>query len=320
MTRPVDDDSTAADSTDPHRATRDLLVAELDAKRFGHPGYLPWFYDDNPRGAAIQQHDDDPETGRRIAHYAVLPTTMRTPTSPQAFIFSSNVATDSSTRRSGLFRALAERMYADAAASGAPAMVGVGNDASTVVVVERFGWRRIGPMRAKVCVPSAPRGIVSHRVDEAFLGSPVFAEITQGLDDVPVRAWAQSWDSAFLRWRLSRPDGGYVVHVSANALAVSVRTQGPLGIPFAVLLKVWPRPGATLPTSGAPMAGAAMRSHSAPLCVYAGWNEHVHVRGVVVPHRFQPSPLNVVVKGLDPAFDADAFSLDTWELLDMDAY
>ena len=70
-----------------------------------------------------------------------------------------------------------------------------------------------------------------------------------------------------------------------------------------------------------PFVGSAMRAHRTPLAVYTGWNAHATVRGVTIPHRLQPSPLNVVIKVLDPAaVDAETFHLDTWELLDMDAY
>src|SRR5215475_4301670 len=98
-----------------HRATSELLVAALDAERFGNPGYLPWFYDANPRGVAIEENVD--EDGRRVAHYAVLPTIYRNATEASPFIFSSNVATDPSVRRGGLFREMAERVYKRAAAT-----------------------------------------------------------------------------------------------------------------------------------------------------------------------------------------------------------
>lgn len=311
------------DARTPDAKTQALLVAELDAVRFAHPGYLPWFYDDNPRGAALQEHEDD-ETGRRIGHYAVLPTRFRHGGQTVPFIFSSNVATDSTVRRGGVFRTMAKRMYERAAASGTPAMVGVGNEQSTVVVVDRFGWRRLRPMRAVVVVPLALRAARRVRtvpVDAAFLASDELARLTADLDWVPVAQWAQSWDTEFVRWRLSRPDGGYVLHVSPNAIGVSVGTHGPLHVPMAVLLKVWPRPGARLPVAAGGLATAAARHHRAVACVYAGWNAHAVVRGIPLPPRLQPSPLNVVLKVLDPdAVDGEAFELDTWEMLDMDAY
>lgn len=303
-----------------HRATSELLVAALDAERFGNPGYLPWFYDANPRGEAIEENVD--EDGRRVAHYAVLPTIYRNALGSSPFIFSSNVATDPSVRRGGLFREMAERVYKRAAATGAPGMVGVGNDQSTVVVVERFGWRSLGPMPVHACVPhTRTRGIVQYECDERFLAGDRFAGLTRDLDWVPVRDWAQSWDTGFLRWRLSRPQAAYVLHESGDALAISTRQAGPAGMPFAVLLKVFPRPGATLPVSGAPFVASACRAHRAPLCVYAGWNAHARVRGVPTPRRLQPSPLNVVYKPLDETrVPAASFRLDTFEFLDMDAF
>jgi hypothetical protein len=147
---------------------------------------------------------------------------------------------------------------------------------------------------------------------------------------VPIDGWAQSWATEFALWRLSRPDvveqaavrgRGYALHVAPDAMAVTVRAPAPLHIPAAVLLKVWPRPGARLPVATGALVAAACRHHRAPFCVYAGWNRHAVVRGVPVPRPAQPSPLNVVLKVLDEsAVDRDTFSLDTWELLDMDAY
>lgn len=309
MTDPIDDVPTAA-----------LLAAALDHERFSHPGYLAWFYRANPRGDVIDENVD--EDGRRIAHYAVIPTAFRSPAGTTRFIFSTNVATDPSVRRGGLFREMAAKVYDAAAAWGAPGMVGVGNDQSTVVVVDRFGWRSLGPLPVKVCLPvHSSRGTVSHPVDAALLAGEAFAQWTADLDWVPVRHWTQSWDTEFVRWRLGRPDGGYVLHVAPDALAVSVRAKGPLGVPAAVLLKVWPRPGAALPLSADRFVRAACTAHRAPACVYAGFNAHVTVRGITAPRRLLPSPLNLVFKELDAErAPAGTFALDTWEFLDMDAY
>jgi hypothetical protein len=300
-------------------ATSNLLARALDA-RFANRAYLPWFYGANPRGEAIEENVD--EDGVRVAHYAVLPTLYRTPAGATPFIFSSNVATDPTVRRGGLFREMAEKVYARAAHTGAPAMVGVGNDASTVVVVERFGWHKVGPMPVRVCVPtSRARALESTLVDSTFLASKQFDDLAGDLDWVPVAGWVQAWDAPFLRWRLSRPDAHYVVHVGPDALAVSTRERAPGGIPAAVLLKVFPRPGARLPVDGAPFVSAACRFEHAPICVYAGHNAHVRIRGLKPPRRFQPSPLNVVLKPLDERLASpDRFRLDTFEFLDMDAY
>jgi GNAT superfamily N-acetyltransferase len=302
--------------------TARLLVENLDASRFGHPGYLGWFYRANPRGEVIDENEDD-DDGNRIGHYAVIPTRYRTPTGPTPFIFSSNVATSPTARRSGLFRTMAERIYERAREKGAPGMVGVGNDNSTIVVVDRFGWRALGPLPVRVCVPvpGLGRSVESRPVDSRLLTTPWFDAASEDLDWVPVADWAQSWTPDFLRWRLSRPDGGYVLHVTPDALAVSVLAHARFRIRCAVLLKVFPRPGARLPLSATPMIAAACRHHRAALCVYAGFNAHVRVRGVRSPRRIQPSPLNLVFKSLDEVrAPSPTFRLDTFEFLDMDAY
>jgi GNAT superfamily N-acetyltransferase len=302
--------------------TAKLLVDHLDPERFGHPGYLGWFYRDNPRGEAIDENEDD-DDGVRIGHYAVIPTRYRTAAGPTPFIFSSNVATSPSIRRGGLFRAMAERMYERARSTGAPGMVGVGNDNSTIVVVERFGWRALGPLpvRVSIPIPGAGRSVESRPVDSQLLSTPWFENAAENLDWVPVADWAQSWTSDFLRWRLSRPDGGYVLHVAPDALAVSVLAHARFRLRCAVLLKVFPRPGARLPLSTNSVVAAACAYHRAALCVYAGFNAHARVRGIRSPRRLQPSPLNLVFKSLDEArAPSESFRLDTFEFLDMDAY
>ena len=309
------------DPEDVHALTRALLVQELDRDRFSHLGYLPWLYDQSPRGPALQQHVDDSASGQRVGHYAILPTRFRDGDRETTFIFSTNVATDSTTRRSGLFRGMADAMYAEAAMAGAPAMIGVGNDASTIVVVDRFGWRKLAPMRAIATWALPTKRTKTFVVTPEFLASEHFAILTRDLAVTPVTDWAQTWDTEFLRWRLSRPDGGYRLHVVPEAIGVSVKAKGPMGVPCSVLLKVWPRAGSRVPVHAGPIVAASLRAHRAVACIYAGWNANARVRGIAIPHRLQPSPLNVVLKVLDPtAIDANTFRLETWEFLDMDAY
>jgi hypothetical protein len=217
---------------------------------------------------------------------------------------------------------MADRIYPRAAATGAPGLAGTTNAASSVIVVEKFGWTSLGSMPAVACVPFAPpRRVRDIRVDAAFLASEEFATLTADLDWVPVGDWVQSWTTDFLRWRLSNPDAQYVMHVGPHALAISTRDRGPAGVPAAVLCKVLPRPGATLPVAASPYVTAACRAHRAPVCVYGGWNAHVKVRGITIPARFRPSPLVVVFKSFDetraPSRD---FRLDTYEFLDIDVY
>ncbi len=304
-----------------YAATSELLADHLNDRRFRSGEFLDWFYGANPRGKAIVEDVDD-DSGRRIGHYGVIPTRYRTPAGPTPFIFTSNVATDPGARRKGLFREMAERIYPRAAATGATGLVGTANAQSSVVIISRFGWKDLGSMPAVFTAPLVwPRGVRDIRVDDAFLASDEFTALAGDLDCVPVRDWVQSWDAEFLRWRLRNPDNTYMLHVGRDALAVSARDHGPLGIPAAVLCKVFPRPGATLPVHAGRYVAAACRAQRAPVCVYGGWNAHVRVRGIAVPERFRPSPLVVVFKSFDeeraPTPD---FRIDTWEFLDGDVY
>ena len=224
-------------------ATARLLVDNLDAVRFGHPGYLSWFYRANPRGQAIEANEDD--DGNRVGHYAVIPTRYRTPAGPTPFIFSSNVATSPAVRRGGLFRTMAERVYEQARHGRA----GNGRRRQRQLDHRRRRAVRVARARsaagARLCSrsPRLGRSVESRSVDSQLLATSWFDAAVEDLDWVPVADWVQSWTPDFLRWRLSRPDGGYVLHVTPEALAVSVLAHGPLKVRFAVLLKVFPARG-----------------------------------------------------------------------------
>ena len=114
-------------------ATSRLLVDHLDPARFGHPGYLGWFYRDNPRGEVIDENEDD-DDGNRIAHYAVIPTRYRTPAGTTPFIFSSNVATSPAIRRGGLFRTMAD-----------PSLFTSSTATSSLLVWETNSWFPLPP-------------------------------------------------------------------------------------------------------------------------------------------------------------------------------
>jgi hypothetical protein len=92
------------------------------------------------------------------------------------------------------------------------------------------------------------------------------------------------------------------------------------GVPVAVVLKLLPRAGRFGPLSSRDVVNAICGHHRAPAAVYAGHNRHVTVRGVRLPERFKPVPLNLVILGVGDDVDQRTFQLDTFEFLDMDAY
>ena len=82
-----------------------------------------------------------------------------------------------------------------------------------------------------------------------------------------------------------------------DALAVSTSTRE-RGIPVAVLLKALPRTPGSAVRRGGPVVGAVARYHRTPLVIHWGANPWFDLRGVRLPRRFQPSPLELVLHPL----------------------
>jgi len=305
--------------------TTALLAAELPDVRFTDDTYLRWLYDENPYGGVIERNVDDDDADdaetRRLAHYALIPQSYRDADGLVRAMFSLNAVTRAGQQRQGHFRRIGLEIYGEAAAAGYEFVVGVSNDKSVGAVVKYMGWRHWGPMPVRICVPTAVVGarVEHHRVDAAFLESPDFDRLTAGLDQPPLRGVTNRWTPEYLRWRLSRPHAAYVVHATNELFAVSTRDRR-FGVPAAVLLKILPRVPVDSQQSAARIVSAACGFHRAPYAVYAGINRKVRVRGIRPALRLQPSPLHLIIRHLDPAVDQDLIDLDSFELLDGDAY
>ena len=310
----MQDESLSAD----HRLNTELLNSELPDPRFAGPDYLAWLYDENPDGIGFTGNRDDGDL--RVAHYALVPQRYRNEAGPGPFVFSLNAVSRTGSQRKGYFVEIGHEIFAEAADAGRLAITAVANEKSTPGAVKYLGYRHLGPMPVAVTVPNPfrARHWRSVAVTEDWLASDDFAELASELDDHPATGWTPSWQPDNLRWRLARPGGGYVVHIGPDLVAVSVRDTV-RGLPFAVILKLLPRRGAT-GLSGRPAVAAACRFHRAPVCVYAGLNAHVDVRGLPLPAGMRPAPLNLLVRSLSDEIDQATLQLDTFEFLDCDAY
>jgi hypothetical protein len=301
-----------------HRRNTDLLNEELPDRRFESADYLAWLYDENPEGAGFTGSRDD--GGVRVAHYALVPQRYRNEDGPGDFVFSLNAVSRSGSQRKGYFVEIGHEIFAEAAAAGRLAITAVANENSTPGAVKHLGYRHLGPMPVAVTVPNPlrGRGWRSHPVTDRWLASAEYEELAAELDQHPATGWTPSWGVDNLRWRLARPRGDYVVHVGPGLVAVS--TGDRVGrLPVAVILKLLPRRGATGLSARAAVA-AACRHHRAPVCVYAGLNAHVTLRGLPLPPRLRPAPLNLLVRSLSEEIDQETLRLDTFEFLDCDAY
>lgn len=305
---------------DQHALNTELLNAELPDRRFEGADYLEWLYDRNPEGGGIYEGVD--EDGRRMAHYALIPQCWRNAGGPAPVCFSLNAVTRSGAQRKGYFVQIGKRIYERARVDGAMGILAVPNEKSTPGALKYLGYRFLGPLPVRVLPPvGRAAAFESRQVDDAWLSSPEFASLAGELDRHEASGWTQSWTPAQLRWRLGQPRGGYVVHVGADLVAVSVEHRFG-GVPFAVIVKFLPRRpltvGEVLSSRGA--VAAACRFHRAPAAVYAGFNAHVRVRGIRPPRRLQPAPLNLLFRSLSDEVPQETFALDTYEFLDFDAY
>lgn len=302
----------------------ELLEAELPDPRLVDTEYLQWCYRSNPVGRAWERYHyvPDPTGPRLVAHYVNMPRRYRGPSGAHSDgAWSQHAVTQAGYQRARHFTRLGLEIYDEARIAGASFVVGVTNQQSTGPVVNYMGWRLAGPLPVRV-VAALGRGrrrIEHAEVTDEWLSSSRFDDLASTIDRQPVSGWSTSWTPDVLRWRLACPHARYWVHVADDVAVVSTRSSfGPLRA--TVILKLFPLVTGGLPIDATRTIRTITRRHRSLFAVYAGFNESVRVRGVRPPRRLQPSPLNLIIRKLDPAVDQDALVLDTFEFLDMDAY
>ena len=302
----------------------DLLRAELPYPRLADIECLEWGYRRNPAGRACERyHYATAGSGPLLAaHYVNLPRRYRGPGGARSDgAWSQNAVTRRGHRRARHLARLGLEMFEEQSTAGRSFVVGVTNEESTAAVVSHMGFRRVGPLPVTV-VASVGRGrrrIEHFEVTEEWLGSDRFDDFASMIDRHPVTGWATEWSPEVMRWRLARPHTRYRVHVGDDVAVVTTRTSwGPL--PATVVLKLLPLTRIGLPIDATRTIRSIARNQRSVFAVHAGFNGSVTVRGVRAPRRLQPSPLDLVVRRLDPDVDQDGLELDTFELLDTDAY
>ena len=312
------DDAVLADATD-------LLRAELpDPRLADDTAYLRWSYRDNPLGQAWERyHYVAAEDGGRpllVAHYLIMPRRYRGPGERRTEgAWSQHAVTRAGHQRARHYTRLGHEIYAEASAAGRSFVVGVSNRLSTPPMVKYMGWKVLGPLPVRVIPPvgRSRRDLCHVEVSQSWLDSSGFDDFAAAADRHPVAAWVTDWTAAVLRWRLACPFARYRVHIGDDLALVTTRITY-ARLPVTAVLKIFPlEPG---PVSATSAVRSITRRDRSAFAVYAGFNPAAAVRGIKPPRRLQPSPLNLIVRGLDPAMDNDGIGLDTFELLDMDAY
>ena len=314
------DDAVLADATD-------LLRAELPNPRLiDDTAFLRWCYRDNPSGLAWERYHyiETPGGGRPllVAHYVIAARRFRGPGGRRCEgALSQHSATRSGYRRSRHFTRLGLEAYAEAGAAGRVFAAGVANALSTPAFIKYLGWRQVGPLPVRV-IPTLGRGQrdLSHvEVSASWLDSAEFDDLAAAVDRHPVATWSTDWTPEALRWRLSCPFARYWIHTSDDLALITTRTSHKK-LPITVVLKTFPLKPGPGPTPATNAIRSITRWHRSAFAVYAGINPSVTVQGIKPPRRLQPSPLNLIVRSLDPSVNNAEIGFDTFELLDTDVY
>lgn len=298
-------------------ATGRLLADVFPGSRIGAADYLRWLYRESPTGEVVETNIDD-DAGRS-AHYAVVPQRFATRERGITVGLSLNTAVSERARGGGVFTRIAEQTIAAARAQGYDAIVGVANANSTPGFLRRLGFTLIASLPATVMVPRPGGGPVVETVSPAQLDAIGDVGVAELLASVhrPARGIEPVWTAESLAWRLAAPGARYAVHRLPGALAVST-SERRSGIDVAVILTMLADHDLDRSEVDA-IVRAACRRHRAPFALHAGVHAGADIRGVPLPRRLRPSPLNLIFRWLDPDQLA-APHLGRFEFLDFDAY
>ncbi|WP_158276762.1 GNAT family N-acetyltransferase [Paraconexibacter algicola] len=299
-------------------ATAELLAATFPESGVGDVSYLRWLYREAPDGPVIETNLDD--ALGRAAHYALVPVPLTVDGAPVAGAVSLNTAVHHRARGGGVFTRLAQDTLGLAVDRGVELVVGVANANSTPGFTRRLDFTSLGPLPARVHLPTGPgRGVSGTRVDQALLADPALREeLARRLAVAPRGSGiTRRWTVDALLWRLARPGARYSLHRLPGVLAVST-VQRTHGVPVAVVLKVL-ADDLLSPREARRLVNGICRHHRAPLGLHVGVAPALPLRNLRLPDRLRPSPLNFIVRALPDGTIAPA-SLGTFELLDFDAY
>ncbi|HEY4095218.1 MAG TPA: GNAT family N-acetyltransferase [Baekduia sp.] len=300
-------------SADRIEATSALLEETFPGAGAGDLAYLRWLYDNSPFGPVVEINLDD-EQGR-AGHYAIVPVELSTDGADRPGALSLNTAVHERARGGGVFTRLANDAFTLAASRGVEVVVGVANANSTPGFVRRLEFELVTPLPATVLVP-VPGGRSGVRTMAATAPGALDREDLDGVLAPPATGLTTHWTRERLAWRLARPGKSYILHHGPGVMAVStLDRRGPARV--AVLLAVFAAADVPSPVTRA-LVRAACVAHRAPVALHAGVNARLSLRGVPLPERLRPSPLNFIYRDLVAGGAAPAIA--RWEFLDFDAY
>jgi hypothetical protein len=223
---------------------------------------LEWQYLRNPAGPA-RYVNAYTESGKLVAHYAVLPTPPLAdpPVALTGTYFSLNTAVDPAAGVPGLMVATARALFRELQEEGPALVLGVANENSFQGFVRMLGFRSLGRLSLTLLAPGTLPAIHTER--------------------------ALTHDRAHLAWRTARPGQASYGDPAQGVLTVRLRHHG---IPLDALL-----------STGLPEMMVQHLALPPPAVwvprLYASFGGRVG-RGVAVPERLRPSPLQYIVRVL----------------------
>jgi hypothetical protein len=291
--------------------TSAFLRREFAAAKFANPEYLRWYYTANPDGEAVARCRDD-ERGP-LATYALVPQRWRRGDTRALLGITVNACVRRDAQRHGVFTDLANEVFGAASAAGVEGTLTIANANSTPAFIDRLDFTPVAPLPVRALRPvGAARGVEWPAIDDAVLRSLAGDCAARHVD-----GWVHDWTFESLRWRLANPAAEYRICRDDRVWCVST-VQRVARLRLAVVLALVPRPGASRPPAGAVVA-ATCRSWRAAGAVYAGRNPLVRVRGLPLPRRVLPSPLNLLARGFTRPTPT-LTDVAVYEFLDTDHY
>lgn len=298
---------------------KELLNLVFPESEFSYE-YLDWLYYSGPDGHHILS--DYSETEELLGHYTVVPQTWRIGQETRQLALSLNTAVHEKARGKGLFTKLAEESYAKAAEQGVQAIIGVANANSTPGFLRRLGFKLVCPLPvvAGMVFPAAWGAAKSHRITPQFLESSEFdatsAAVVAGQHTTGL---VQNWTAEKLRWRLSSPRAKYAMHTHPTGTLITTAAPLAAGVRAVIALKFFPHSSHQVDCKALLRKAAAY--HRSPFFIYSGFNAQAKMRGLPLPRRLLPSPLNLIYRRLDNSMPSpEQVSFSTFEFLDFDAY
>lgn len=282
-----------------HAESKHILTRVFSDKRFVHPEFFSWLYDQNPVGGAICI------THTGIAHFACIPQQYIQGTTFVETGLVLNAAVTQSMREKGIFRQLLLQMIDETGSAGMTHILAVTNNFSTNAFLKYGGFQLIKPLPVRIgfflkkCKASKVKEI-----------PPEDIKLSQN-----IRAdYEQHWTNSIAQWRLAAPHRQYRTFTRGETCIVIMETHY-AKIKVGVILKVW---------TSSPLSSHEINSTlreiagylKTPFLLYGGFNKNFTMRGINIPRKLLPSPLNLLVKSLN----ATSFKLSVFELLDFDGY